>query len=363
MFIVLLKVIVCVQSQILNVMRMLFRTMTALLAVALCLVSCRESTDQVLPEIKSEQVCVLDENIAILDAPKSLSVIDSKSFAIAAGESVVIYGFDGRQIKSFSKKGRGNYEYQNLSYVRGYGDRLYVWDSGRTKFIVYDKEGDGVAEYKYGSAIKDFVPYGNRLYIYTAGKRSDHIIDVFDMSDCAVVDSIVVTTPEHRLLLSNEATAPISVYDGYLYFMSKDALDVYRYPLDGGDVENLGRIASETFKVDRMDDDGIIGRDFMKAARYLFSNSYVLALSVGRRGFLALANEGEAELDKGMKVVNDNLKMTLYRVDAKLKHAEESSEKRSADIRTICSSDGAIYLLRHNVENENDRYTLEIIKD
>ena len=183
------------------------------------------------------------------------------------------------------------------------------------------------------------------------------------MGSGAVVDSLVATGPEHRLLLSNEAAAPMSVYDGYLYFMSKDALDVYRWPLDGGDVENVGRIASGTFKVDKMGDDGIIGSDFMKAARYLFSNSYTLALSAGSRGFMALVNEGSAELDKQLKVVEDNLTMSLYRTDSRFRRTEESSAKRSVDVRTLCSSGGRIYFLRHSVDNDDDRYALEIIKD
>ena len=332
-------------------------------AVALSFVSCKGSSSQVTAGIKSEAVCALDENLLLLDAPKSLSVVDGKGFMVAAGDNVVLYDFDGRQLSSFNKRGRGSYEYQLLSYVRGEGDKIYVWDSGRTSFIVYDRNGEGMAEYKYGSAIKDFLPHGDKLYIYTAGKRTSHIINVFDMKSCAVVDSLVVPTPEHCLLLSNEAAAPMSVYDGCLYFMSKDALDIYSWPLSGGEVSKVGTVASETFKVDKIGDAGIIGRDFMKAARYLFSNSYTLALSVGRKGFMVLANEGTAELDKSLKVTEDNLTMNLYRTDAKLGHLKKSAEKRSADVRTICSSDGKIYFLRHSVENENDRYTLEVIKD
>lgn len=332
-------------------------------AVALSFVSCKGSSSQVTVEIKSEAVCALDENLLLLDAPKSLSVVDGKGFMVAAGDNVVLYDFDGRQLSSFNKRGRGSYEYQLLSYVRGEGDKIYVWDSGRTSFIVYDRNGEGLAEYKYGSAIKDFLPHEGRLYIYTAGKRTGHVVDVFDMKSFAVVDSLVVPTPEHCLLLSNEAAAPMSVYDGCLYFMPKDALDIYRWPLSGGEVSKVGTIASETFKVDKIGDDGIIGRDFMKAARYLFSNSYTLALSVGRKGFMVLANEGTAELDKSLKVTEDNLTMNLYRTDAKLGHLKKFAEKRSADVRTICSSEGEIYFLRHDVEGENDRYALEVIKD
>ena len=330
---------------------------------ALLSVSCKGPSVRSVPEIKSETVCDLDENLLMLDAPKSLGIIEGDGFVVAAGDNVVVYDFDGRQISSFNKKGRGRHEYQMLSYVRGDGDKIYVWDSGRTKFIAYSRDGEGLAEYKYGSAIKDFLPVGNRIYIYAAGRRADHVIDVFDMCSGAVVDSLVATGPEHRLLLSNEAAAPMSVYDGYLYFMSKDALDVYRWPLDGGDVENVGRIASGTFKVDKMGDDGIIGRDFMKAARYLFSNSYTLALSAGSRGFMALVNEGSAELDKQLKVVEDNLTMSLYRTDSRFRRTEESSAKRSVDVRTLCSSGGRIYFLRHSVDNDDDRYALEIIKD
>ena len=348
---------------ILDIMRTLFSTILLFFAAMLSFVSCKGSSSQVVAEIKSEAVCVLDENLLLLDAPKSLSVVDGKGFMVAAGDNVVLYDFDGRQLSSFNKRGRGSYEYQLLSYVRGEGDKIYVWDSGRTSFIVYDRNGEGMAEYKYGSAIKDFLPHGDKLYIYTAGKRTSHIINVFDMKSCAVVDSLVVPTPEHCLLLSNEAAAPMSVYDGCLYFMSKDALDIYSWPLSGGEVSKVGTVASETFKVDKIGDAGIIGRDFMKAARYLFSNSYTLALSVGRKGFMVLANEGTAELDKSLKVTEDNLTMNLYRTDARLGHLKKSAEKRSVDVRTICSSEGEIYFLRHDVENENDRYTLEVIKD
>lgn len=297
-------------------------------AFAVSLVSCSGSSDQAGFDIKSEAVCVLDENLLLLDAPTSSGVVEGNGFMVAAGDDIILYGFDGQQLSLFSKKGRGRYEYQTLSYVRGEGDKIYVWDSGRTSFIVYDRNGDGMAEYKYGSAIKDFLPHEDKLYIYTAGKRADHIIDVFDMTSCSVVDSLVASTPEHRLLLSNEATAPMSVYDGYLCFMPKGALDIYRWPLSGGEVSKVGAVSSETFKVDKIGDNGIVGRDFMKAARYLFSNSYTLTLSAGRKGFMVLANEGTAELDKSLKVTEDNLTMNLYRIDDKLGHLKESAEER-----------------------------------
>lgn len=62
-------------------------------AFAVSLVSCSGSSDQAGFDIKSEAVCVLDENLLLLDAPTSLGVVEGNGFMVAAGDDIILYGF------------------------------------------------------------------------------------------------------------------------------------------------------------------------------------------------------------------------------------------------------------------------------
>ncbi len=329
-----------------------------ILSFCLMVWSCAENADKALQPMKSVDVCRLDENLCLLNAPKSLGVIDGDSFVIAAGDNVFVYGRDGQQKSFFNRKGRGQYEYQILAYVRGCEDKLFVWDSGSNKFIAYDRDGNGIKEYPYKSAIKDFLPFGDKLYIYSAGKRSDYTVDVLDLDSGIVVDSLLNTTAEHRLLLSNESAAPLCIYDKQLFFMPRDAMDIYKYSIEGGELEKVRSVESGTFRVESVPDNSIIASDFMKAARYLFSNSYTVAIGVGKRNYAVLTNEGKAALDNRMQVTDNELTTNYYSLDGRVK---EYSSERSFDTRLVSSYAGDIYFIDHSVVEEDDCYMLKVL--
>ncbi len=331
-----------------------------LVSIVACLlvVSCRNDNEAFLPQLNNRVICQLEENLTLLDAPKTLSMIDEDNFVITAGDNIIVYGFDGKQKSFFSRKGRGQYEYQMLSYVRGFDNRIYAWDAGSCKFIEYDESGNGIKEYFYKSGIRDFLPYGDKLYIYNSGKRSKYVVDVFDLQRGIVIDSLVNTTPLHRLLLTSESSTPMAIKDNALYFMPRDAMDIYTYSFDNKKVEKVRSVESKTFKVESIADDGIVGSDFMKAMKYLFSSSYTLALGVGRHNYTVLTSEGKAEVDNRLQVSNNELTANYYVIGNKVK---EFSSERNFDIRLVASFSGDIYLIDHSVEEDNDCYTLKII--
>jgi hypothetical protein len=331
----------------------------------LCLFCCASvlsciNDENNLSPLDSRAVCQLDENLTLLDAPRTLSIIDKDNFVITAGDNIIVYGFDGKQKSFFNRKGRGQFEYQMLSYVRGCDNRIYAWDAGSCKFIEYDESGNGVKEYLYKSAISDFLPYGDKLYIYNSGKRSKYVVDVFDLRLGIVADSLVNTTPSHRLLLTNESSKPMAIKDDALYFMPRDAMDIYKYSFDNKEVEKVRSVESKTFKVESVADDGIVGSDFMKAVKYLFSSSYTLALGVGRHNYTVLTSEGKAEVDNRLQVSNNELTANYYVIGNKVK---EFSSERNFDIRLAASFSGDIYFIDHSVEEDNDCYTLKVLKN
>ena len=87
------------------------------------------------------------------------------------------------------------------SIARCFGDSVYIWCPMSLKFVTWSLDGQPGTEYGYPSAVSDFIPTDDELFIYTAGRREDNVIDIYDKSAGDVGKTLQKATDRHRMLL------------------------------------------------------------------------------------------------------------------------------------------------------------------
>lgn len=239
-------------------------------------VSCSDKNTAAVKEAQDEQICEIQENLSPIARPMSFAIADNGNFVISDLKNVYLYSHDGQQIRQIGHPGRAKYEYLMPRYVKNDNDTVYVWSAGNLKFIAYTMDGEPVAEYPYHSAIKDFLPAGDRIYIYTAGNADKNIIDVYDKTESKVIHNLGKSSPEHRLLIQMVSPAPLCESDGKIFYATKDKPDIYCYDMNSGSDFLKYEISSDTFSVRKVSGSDDIEPD--KTSEYLWSNSQTLYL-------------------------------------------------------------------------------------
>jgi hypothetical protein len=301
-------------------------------------------------------LCQLKENMTLIGQVESFSMGEPYS-VVSTGEQIIIFDAEGNQRSVIDKQGRGPYEYVDASTVRHRDDRIYAWDSSTLKFIVFDMDGEGILECRYDSAISDFVPDGDKVYIYTLGRRVGHIIDVLDLVTGEIVESLLPHSFEHEVLLMQASMAPLTLVEGKLYFMPKDSLVLYRYAVSNKHLERIHEFDSPSFSVKPFE--GSIEDDYFKTAAYTFENSYTVGLAVKNDKCNILTMEGTATINTYDTHFDDNsLFSSLYSFD--ITKTGYLHVKYSDFINTtwVSSFDGSLYVLDHEVIDDGDRYSI-----
>ena len=170
--------------------------------VILCMalpLSCSDS-GMPLTDAPHEEICVLetDGSCGMLGRLNSLAVIDSDCFAICDEMQVYLYNMQGKQIRCIGRSGNAGYEYNMPTVVRTDGNDIYVWSSMTLKFLAYDLQGKVTGEYGYSSAVRDFIPCGDNIAVYTNGVRDDMMIDIYSKSDKEIQGCFWNTTERMR---------------------------------------------------------------------------------------------------------------------------------------------------------------------
>lgn len=326
-----------------------------LVIVFLTLISCQ--TQHVdFSKITQNEICALKDNIELIGNIESLSVTDSM-YVVSTGDHIIIFNSVGEQETIIDRKGRGRYEYVDASIVRQYDDCLYVWCPYLLKFIVFDSNGNGIRECQYNSAISDFIPHGDNVYIYTRGLREDHIIDVLNFSSGEVLDSLVNTSSGHRALLSQTSKSPIDIEGKSLYFMPKDSLVVYRYNIDSSKLDRVMEFCSDSFVSSPFKNQSI-DKNLSESIEYVFHNSYTTGLSVKDGHCYVLTAEGTADIQKDYTMRNNTLYSNLYNVDMSTGDAIQAKSDKPLDTPRISSYNGSLFYVLHEINDSTDVYTL-----
>ena len=300
-----------------------------------------------------EVICTLNDNNSLIKEPESFSMLPSGGFVIADGDKVVLYSNDGEQIRQIGFSGRALGEYNMPTNVKTHNDTVYVWSAMSLKFISYTINGEPIAEYKYDSAISDFIPSEDIIIVYNSGRSGTHIIDIYDKEQQNVVTSLTEAESEHRILLRSWASCPYWFSGENLYYMPRNRLSLYKYNFAEREETQISSIESTTFNVERQSDYMSILTNRQKASKYLRDNSLVIGLIPnGGNKFLALTLEGQTKVIDDVYDTSERV-ITIYDMNKGKVIARYTFESIGTQVLFSCLNND-IYFLKHSIENNDD---------
>lgn len=197
---------------------------------------------------------------------------------------------------------------------------LYILDENH--FVVnttdavslYGMDGTFCAEFNYESAINDFRVDGDMLYIYTAGGRSDHIIDVMNLRT-GDIKGLCPASEAHKTSLSSVTGTALNVYDGHLLFAPKDKLEILTYSPKDTDTALEKALTSDSFKIQEVDNAQDISRSRKSLESFLNASSRTVYTFRKNKAFFLVALEGTSVRDENNKLSNDGRYYSFYRMD------------------------------------------------
>ena len=263
-------------------------------------------------------------------------------------DKVFLYSMDGRQIRQIGQAGRARFEYNRPSIVRVQKDTVYVWSSMTLKFISYLMDGTPLRQYRYDSAITNFDFSGDYIFISTAGRSDDHLVDVYDTKERTVVKRLVESSEEHKCLLLNYAASPLYVTGEYAYFSPRSSLDVYRYDIVKEENILYSSIDSDTFSVKQGTPDML--RDKKRIIEYLSENSEVMSIFTDSDGKIyVLSYEGYESMKEEGGMDKSGRFYTLYEAGKDRPIAQYTYDSIGTELLFDSTSD-ELYFIRHTIE-------------
>ena len=284
-----------------------------LLLAAITSVGCSRTIPPTFTNAPVQVICELSDNIAMIGEPESLSVFDEGFAIISNPGKVLLFDFNGNQTRDLGRPGNAKYEY-NLPYIiRSHKDSIYLWSANSLKFIVFSKNGLPHSEYKYPSAIRDFVPTDSLMFIYASGTRVNNIIDVYSKEEQSIIDSVWSSTEEHLTLLSKTSVAPIVKIEDNILFAPKDQMNIMKYNFVSRITTMESNISSDTFIVDNVKDSEVLLSNRNRMLDYLMTNSFTVSIIPDKSNLKILTLEGKDEDDSANRRISyDKRYYTLY---------------------------------------------------
>lgn len=263
--------------------------------IVLLLAGCNSTSELSVAVPDVTPICTLQENLGLLGEVSSFDICDDSTFVlISKGEGTVYYySVKGEQISMMDKKGRASFEYITPRFVRaGPGGGIYVWCSDSQRFIKYERDGSPILEFRYPSAVFDFMPISNDMIaVYTCGRRWKNIIDLVDSDTGLVLDSLGHASEAHQMLTSFSGRAAMALdSNGDLLFMPKDKLCILPYSIKNGRIGDKISFDSSSFKCAPMDSP--FNGDVKTLLDYLNKNSSTVLLMEKRKALWVLSQEG-----------------------------------------------------------------------
>jgi len=297
----------------------------------------------VIEDAPGERICELS-NSDPLGQLRSFCVVSKDYFAANTSDSVILFGSDGRFIRRIGSQGRANGEYIMPWCVRSNGNNLFVWDADQLKFIEYDINGNLISQYQYDSALNDFRVDGDILYIYTAGRRNESVIDILNLKD-GTLNGINPASDAHKALSHSVNGMALDINNGHLLFAPKDRLEAFSYESDTDDARLLGSVQSDSFVVpEDINDKNLLSN--RKKLDALLNGSSRTVFIFNREGAIFLVSlEGISERDEKNRLSNVGRYYSLYRLDGKkstVKHYRMSSMGSST---LFAEYDGDLYYI------------------
>lgn len=332
-------------------------------------ISCANKSADTAPketnQIHNEEISILDENLFLMGQIESFDFINNTQFVVTtkAPSKIIVFDRNGQQVKEIGTQGRGPYEYQSPTIVRANNDRIYVWDAGQLKLIVYDLFGNPLQEYnEFAVAVKDFRVRENFVSFYFAGGSSD-LLGIYDLNENQFIFKGGAITEEHLLLNFNNNAGGMAFFREGLAFLSADDLNLQYLDFKEFDQQSLTSLNDRDFTVNNVDDHSeMTNSDFNMVIEYLMENSYITGLynlddklilkaEVGR--FKKIDNVNDAsERFKKYYILNEDFELTkIVKVDYNFNENDNLTS----------SYNGNLYNIKFK-DKDDFRYTLNKIE-
>lgn len=335
--------------------------------LAIMLACTRIVTEDDVSRLRFETVCDLHENMSLTGNIYSFAIIDSSSFVVSSrgdDNPLIIYDMGGRQRRIIGRHGKARYEYINPAIIKVKDDKIYVWCDMLTKFIVYGLDGTPLAEFRYSSAIRDFIPYKDKIVIYGGSNPGGSIISIYDTLTQTIVKTTGIQSQEHSLLAVNHLPSPFCIDDDTLYYSPIDKICIRKLSLlnDGLDMIELA-IDPESFEVSRLRDHDIMNKNREKAFRYLNENSSVIGLQVIDTLFAVKTVEGTLDADF-REVKNIDRHYSMYFIDRESGRYIQSVQSLESVYDPVLSDfyGNTFYQVNNTVADSKDNYSVCSLK-
>lgn len=327
--------------------------------------SCERPVETVVSDAPHKEICVLKENLSLLGRLNGFAVVSKNRFVVSTDTKVILYDADsGNQIREIGEEGRARFEYLMPMMVNGDGEKIYVWSANDLEFITYSLEGAPLSVFPFSSAIDGFIPSGNSIFIYSTGLRADRsVIDVFDTGTSTIADSIGTPTNNHKLS-SWFSLKPMTIIRGRLYWMRKDALNIYAYDIGRReDLGMIGSIESDSFRIEPCNKDI---EELSSDARQdlLYGNSFPVGIFGSEKKLYVVTSEGESYLEAtgGSKRLNsDNRYFSVYSynlIDGVSRKEFSFAHSSIAGYSLIAPCGNECYYLEYHSAGDSEFYTL-----
>lgn len=338
------------------------KTKTTIILTTILLIcavtSCKNNHKFEIVDGENISLCKLQENIDKINVPRCFDIINKDKFLVSDNINVYLYDMTGTQIRKIGHSGNAPFEYSRPTIVKYYNDSIYVWSSATLKFITFAIDGNPGTEYKYPSALTDFQPAEDNIYIYTAGTRSNNIIDIYCKSSGSISNSLIKASEVHQCLLHNVSTAPIHYSDNQLIFMPKDSLIVYCFDESENKISKVSNYSSQSFSTQKLQNElGMMDRK--QRSDYIKENPMTLEIFPAKNGKCRILSLEGKTLYTMDSVDNSSRFYGLYCDDCPECHYSFST---IGCWHLFSTHKGNIYYIGHEISDEEDIFTLKQLK-
>ena len=333
--------------------KVLFTILLAASAVfiSVLLHSCSNNAESAMQVPNFEEICVIKDNDKVISDVQSIDIIDENRFVISDMQSVYLYDIQAARIKKISHSGRAQGEYILPMTVRYNNGHIYVWSAGSLSFLVYDLDGNYINGYPYNSAISDFLVDNRNIYVYTAGKADDYIIDVIELPGNKTVERLINANDEHVFMNKFYSVAPMASENGKFYFSPKDKLKIYGYNSENGSCDELLSFESKTFIVEKGINE-VQYNDANGRRQVLGDNSLTLGLLLKKNNFYLMTLEGK--LGENIKYADSGKYFAIYDCSKPKEPVSKYPYSTIGKARLIDTFNGSFYILSYSTNNEDD---------
>lgn len=314
-------------------------------------------------DLSYEKICTLKENISLFGNIESFDFIDSNHIVVATSKpsSVIIFNINGQQVKEIGDSGRGAFEYQKPKIVKVHNNKIFIWDAGQLKLLVFDKEGNSIAEHTgFKQAVNDIALSKNLVCLYFGGGYSG-LLGVYDLTAKKFIFKGGQTTEEHHLLNLNTGAGGMTLFKEGLIYMTADQLALSIIDLNNFQEKDLISLYDFEFTVENVKNaQNLINSNINKAIEYLYKNSYITGLYIVEDKIMIKAEVGEFKKTENDFNDNSNRFNKYYFLNDRLELVKIVKSPHNFDEKNklFATHKNELYSLKFNTMNEEFNYEL-----